>query len=193
MGFGEDGLLQVRKDLLQELHAHIDHYKSLFGGQERVDELTTTLAYFESNAGYSHWMTMLDMGRTILSFYNVVLFHLSSQQCFTSLPLMTIPMPIASRKEICIGFVNNNHFVQVFLVHGHLVPPIATNWRRYHLPACQFSEGEDEGEGEGDKSNFLQWIIAVPIESVVSVESDVPVGSVVLHLCAGPPIIVSLV
>ncbi|CAL5379154.1 unnamed protein product [Camellia sinensis] len=27
----------------------------------------------------------------------------------------TNPMPIASRKEICIGFVNNNHFVQVFL------------------------------------------------------------------------------
>lgn len=130
MGFGEDGWLQVRKDLLQELHAHahIDHYKSLFGGQERVDDLTTTLAYFESNVAYSHWMTMPDMGHLISSFYNVVLFHLSSQQCLTFLPLRTIPMPIASRKEICIEFVNNNHFVQVFLVHGHPVPPIATNW-----------------------------------------------------------------
>ncbi|XP_028063963.1 uncharacterized protein LOC114267153 [Camellia sinensis] len=136
MGFWEDGWLQVRKDLLQELHAHIDRYKSLFGGQERVDELTTTLAYFESNAAYSHWMTMPDMGHLILSFYNVVLFHLSSQQCLTFLPLRTIPMPIASRKEICIGFVNNNHFIQVFLAHGHPMPPIATNWQRYHLCAA---------------------------------------------------------
>ncbi|CAL5330385.1 unnamed protein product [Camellia sinensis] len=140
MGFGEDEWLQVRKDLLQELHAHIDHYKSLFGGQERVDELTTTLAYFESNAAYSHWMTMPDMGYLISSFYNIVLFHLSSQQCLTFLPLRTIPMPIASRKEICTGFVNNNHFIQVFLVHGHPVPPIETNWQRSSVVTTEIIE-----------------------------------------------------
>ncbi|XP_028051733.1 uncharacterized protein LOC114256313 [Camellia sinensis] len=90
----EGWMLQVKKDLLQELHAHIGHYKSLFGRHERVDELTTTLAYFESNAGYSHWLTIPDMGPLISSFYNV------------------------------------------FLVHGHPMPPIATNWRHYHLPAA---------------------------------------------------------
>ena len=31
IGFGEKGWLQVRKDLLKELHAHSDHYKKFFG------------------------------------------------------------------------------------------------------------------------------------------------------------------
>ncbi|KAL7221829.1 hypothetical protein ACSBR1_023717 [Camellia fascicularis] len=136
MGFGEEGWLQVRKDLLKELHAHSDHYKKLFGSQERIDDLTNILAYFEPNPGLDRWMTMLDMGHLISSFYQVVLVHLSMQQCLTFLPLRSIPTSVASRKEICIGFVNNNHFVQLILEPGHPIPPIATNWRRYHDPCA---------------------------------------------------------
>ncbi|KAL7193515.1 hypothetical protein ACSBR2_025178 [Camellia fascicularis] len=111
MGFGEEGWLQVRKDLLKELHAHSDHYRKLSGSQERIDDLTNILAYFEPNPGLDRWMTMPDMGHLISSFYQVVLVHLSMQQCLTFLPLRSIPTSVASRKEICIGFVNNNHFV----------------------------------------------------------------------------------
>jgi len=39
MGFGEDGWLQVGTDLLTELNSYVDHYKQLFGTQERVDGL----------------------------------------------------------------------------------------------------------------------------------------------------------
>ncbi|KAL7206120.1 hypothetical protein ACSBR2_018931 [Camellia fascicularis] len=49
MGFGEEGWLQVRKDLLKKLHTHSDHYMKLFGSQERIDDLTNILAYFEPN------------------------------------------------------------------------------------------------------------------------------------------------
>ncbi|XP_028073199.1 uncharacterized protein LOC114275367 [Camellia sinensis] len=74
-------------------------------------------------------MTIPDMGHLISSFYQVVLVHLSIQQCLTFLPLRSTPTSVASRKEICIGFVNNNHFVQLILEPGHPIPPIATNWR----------------------------------------------------------------
>ncbi|KAJ4715734.1 Calmodulin-binding transcription activator [Melia azedarach] len=83
------------------------------------------------------WMTMPDMGHLIASVYNVALFHLSIQQCLTFLPLRSVPVPTDSRKEIAIGFVNNNHFVEVFLLPGHPVPPIATNWYKFRHPCAK--------------------------------------------------------
>ena len=79
-------------------------------------------------------MTMPDMGHLISSFYNVVLVLLSVHQCLTFLPLKSSPIPPCQRKLIAIGFVNGNHFVQVFMTPGALMPPIATNWYRHHHP-----------------------------------------------------------
>ncbi|XXG51227.1 hypothetical protein AAC387_Pa02g5046 [Persea americana] len=59
------------------------------------------------------------------------------EQCLTFLPLRSVPLPYVSHREIAIGFVNQNHFVEVFLVPGHPTPPIATNWQRYHHPCAQ--------------------------------------------------------
>eukprot|EP00268_Persea_americana_P034804 TRINITY_DN3440_c2_g1_i6.p1 TRINITY_DN3440_c2_g1~~TRINITY_DN3440_c2_g1_i6.p1 ORF type:complete len:952 (-),score=86.58 TRINITY_DN3440_c2_g1_i6:87-2942(-) len=137
MGFGEDEWPQVRKDLLIELHAHVDHYRQLYGTQLRVDELIHTLSYLEDCPPHDRWMTMPEMGHLISSHYNVVLYHLSTEQCLTFLPLRSVPLPKVSRREIAIGFVNQNHFVEVFLVPGHPTPPIATNWRRYHHSCAQ--------------------------------------------------------
>ncbi|XP_028054675.1 uncharacterized protein LOC114258867 [Camellia sinensis] len=47
-----------------------------------------------------------------------------------------VPVPQLDRREIAIGFVNGNHFVQVLLQPGHPVPPIATNWRKYRHPCA---------------------------------------------------------
>ena len=113
MGFGEEGWLQVRKDLLSELHSHADLYRQLYGTQDRVDGLIHTLSDFEVCPGYGRWMIMPDMGHLISSCYNVVLCHLSLKQCLTFLPLRSEPIPTSSRKEITIGFVNDNHFVEV--------------------------------------------------------------------------------
>ncbi|XP_057488525.1 protein FAR1-RELATED SEQUENCE 2-like [Actinidia eriantha] len=137
MGFGEEGWLQVRKDLLSELHSHADLYRQLYGTQDRVDGLTHTLSDFEVCPGYDRWMIMPDMGHLISSCYNVVLCHLSLKQCLTFLPLRSEPIPTSSRKEITIGFVNDNHFVEVFLLPGHPVPPIAANWHRHHIPCAE--------------------------------------------------------
>ncbi|XP_028068166.1 uncharacterized protein LOC114270779 [Camellia sinensis] len=59
-----------------------------------------------------------------------------AQQCLTFLPLRTMPVPQLDRRKIAIGFVNGNHVVQVLLQPGHPVPPIATNWRKYHHPCA---------------------------------------------------------
>ncbi|XP_028099011.1 uncharacterized protein LOC114298595 [Camellia sinensis] len=59
-----------------------------------------------------------------------------AQKCLTFLPLRTVPVPQLDRREIAIGFVNGNHFVQVLLQPGHPVPPIATNWRKYRHPCA---------------------------------------------------------
>ncbi|KAK0590157.1 hypothetical protein LWI29_023338 [Acer saccharum] len=58
---------------------------------------------------------MPDTGHIIASRYNVVLLHISQQQCLTFLPLRSVPLPCTSRKVIAIGFVNESHFVEVFM------------------------------------------------------------------------------
>ena len=113
IGHTEDDWAQVRRDLLGELHTHKEEYITLYGSYERFEELTSILSYFEDSPGYSHWMTMPDMGHLVASCYNLVLYHLSLQQCLTFLPLRTVPVPQLDRREIAIGFVNGNHFVQV--------------------------------------------------------------------------------
>ncbi|KAJ4715747.1 Calmodulin-binding transcription activator 2 [Melia azedarach] len=134
MGFGEDGWLQVRMDLLNELKLNLQLYSPLYGMEgtrARIEKLIHALSYFESSPSCERWMIMPDMGHLIASAYNVVLFLLSLQQCLTFLPLRSFPMPIDSRREIAIGFVNNNHFVKVFLVADHPIPPVANNWYKF--------------------------------------------------------------
>ncbi|XP_028068092.1 uncharacterized protein LOC114270722 [Camellia sinensis] len=123
---------QVRCDLLKELHTHKVHYTQLYGSHDKIEELTHILSYFEPNPGYDRWMTMPDMGHPIASCYNVVLYHLSAQQCLTFLPLRSVPISQVQWREIAIRFVNGIHFVQVFMLPGHPVPLIATNWCRFH-------------------------------------------------------------
>ncbi|KAL7220942.1 hypothetical protein ACSBR2_013763 [Camellia fascicularis] len=113
LGLGENDWVQVGRDLLVELNNHRDEYVVLYESYERVEELTHILSYFENRLGFDRWMTMPDMGHLIASFYNVVLYHLSLQQCLTFLILRSSPVTLVDRREIAIGFVNGNHFVHV--------------------------------------------------------------------------------
>ena len=113
--FGENGCLPVRKDLLLELQCHSEHYSALYAVEGRIDELTHTLSYFEDCPPYDRWMTMPDMGHLIASCYNVILYHLSLQQCLTFLPLKLVPLPLLSSKDIAMAFINENHFVELLI------------------------------------------------------------------------------
>ncbi|XP_028102197.1 uncharacterized protein LOC114301438 [Camellia sinensis] len=136
IGHTEDDWAQVRRDLLGELHTHKEEYITLYGSYERFEELTSILSYFQDSPSYSHLMTMPDMGHLVASCHNLVLYHLSLEQCLTFLPPRIVPVPQLDRRKIVIGFVNENHFVQVFLQPGHPVSPIATNWRKYRHPCA---------------------------------------------------------
>lgn len=71
------------------------------------------------------------MGHLIASTYNVVVVFLSQRQCLTFLPLRSRPLA-RQCKVIAIGFVNGNHFVQVYMKARSPIPPVANNWYKYH-------------------------------------------------------------
>ncbi|KAK3185165.1 hypothetical protein Dsin_032451 [Dipteronia sinensis] len=137
IGMGENNWAQVRRDLVDELQSHYDDYMRLYGGADRVHELLHSLSFFHSNPGSDHKMIMPDTGHIIASRYNVVLLHISQQQCLTFLPLRSVPLPCTSRKVIAIGFVNESHFVEVFMYPGSPMPPIASNWFKHCNPSAQ--------------------------------------------------------
>lgn len=123
LGRGEDGWVDVRRDLLQELTTNYPLYLKLYGCKTRMAELIHALSLDgkDTFADYDRWMTMPDMGHLIASCYDVVLYHLSSVQCLTFLPLRSPPQSLGSRREIAIGFVNNSHFVQVINIYYYFI------------------------------------------------------------------------
>jgi histone-lysine N-methyltransferase SETD2 len=108
----DNAAVQVRKDLLNELYSNLTYYQQMWPA-ERIEELTETLSFFESCPERKYWMQMPDMGPLIASTYGVAFFHLSRHQCITYLPHRSAPPTTSIRKEIAMGFVNGNHFVQV--------------------------------------------------------------------------------
>ncbi|KAF8412056.1 hypothetical protein HHK36_000009 [Tetracentron sinense] len=132
MGMGEEGWRKVRIDLAYELQKHREQYANLFGDLQRVCELTKILRCEEVHASPQFWMSMPDMGHLIASYYNVVLLHISKEQCLTFLPLWSQPPTI--HKLIALGYIYKNHFVQLYMVENAPIPPIACNWTKYHDP-----------------------------------------------------------
>ena len=73
----------------------------------------------------------MTMGVVIASTYNIVLHTFDSYAagCFTHLPLRSPPLSEIGQREIAIGRINNNHFVQNFLHQLYYpIPPIPTWW-----------------------------------------------------------------
>lgn len=115
LGYGEAGWAQVRRGLLQEINTFDALYEGVFGCSERFLEIKQSLVHFEGAAPFNKWMTLPDMGYLIASYYNIVLFTISKNHSFTILPLRTPPFSNVSRRTFAIGFVNDNHFIEVFI------------------------------------------------------------------------------
>ena len=111
LGMGEDNCVQIRMDLSNELQRYHDYYALVYGGGDRVGDLSYALSFFDANPSFDHWMTMSDMDYLIALFYKTVLIRISLQQYLTFLSLRFLPIPLVSRKMITIGFVNENRFV----------------------------------------------------------------------------------
>lgn len=78
-----------------------------------MQKLRYSIAYLREGPSYEYWMTFLECDHLIASYYNVVVYLLSARQCLKFLPLQSDPLSAATWKEVAIGFVNENHFVQV--------------------------------------------------------------------------------
>lgn len=115
MGYGENEWVRVRDELLEELHTHTEHYMTIYQGTREYQDYEKCLQWCNESefAPQEHWLTMPNMGHLIASRYNCVVYFISNEISVTCLPLRTHPEPMAARKEFGIGFVNNNHFVQV--------------------------------------------------------------------------------
>ncbi|KAL8463713.1 hypothetical protein ACS0TY_034384 [Phlomoides rotata] len=107
MGFGEDDWARVRQDLMNELGKN----PTLVGR-------------------YKHWFTLPYIGFLVASVYNVAFITLSRDMSLTFLPMHSA-LP-TSPKSICMGMVNNNHFVQVYLATDRPMPLVASSWTTHH-------------------------------------------------------------
>ncbi|CAL8115639.1 unnamed protein product [Prunus armeniaca] len=107
MGFGHNEWRRVRKDLLQQLHDMSSVFKKCIREHKRYNEIERALNYFgDGFAPFFCWMTMPDMGHIIATF----------QSSETKL------------REIAIGFVDDDHYVQVHLSPDHPIPPVSKMW-----------------------------------------------------------------
>ncbi|KAL8520604.1 hypothetical protein ACS0TY_011224 [Phlomoides rotata] len=81
----------------------------VFMQEERVGEVLKSLNCFTKTARYKHWFTLPYMGFLVSLAYNVAFITLSNDISLTFLPLHSAP-PERPR-SICMGMVNNNHFI----------------------------------------------------------------------------------
>nr|XP_011464317.1 PREDICTED: uncharacterized protein LOC101300733 isoform X1 [Fragaria vesca subsp. vesca] len=137
MGYGENNWRRVRKELLQEFHRNNLTYQLLFRHAERLEEVERRLDYFDYFPPRDYWFLIPDMGYIVANCYNVVLMHFGKHlmTCFTFLPMDSTPLSMVDRREISLGFVNTNHFVQVHLTpfHPMPLPPIVDGWFKHSL------------------------------------------------------------
>ncbi|KAL8475243.1 hypothetical protein ACS0TY_030848 [Phlomoides rotata] len=130
MGFGKDDWARVRQDLMNELGKNPTLYAGVFLQEERVSKVLESLNCFIESVRYKHWFTLPYIGFLVASVYNVAFITLSRDMLLTFLPMHSA-LP-TSLKSICMGMVNNNHFVQVYLATDRPMPLVASSWTTHH-------------------------------------------------------------
>ena len=103
----------IRLELLQELNSNRQSYLQLFGSERRFKQIKHALT--PAGIGLAledKWMTFPDMGFLIAQKYKCVVLLLTRYgMSETFFPLRCAPTE--SDRLMCLGYVNNNHFMQV--------------------------------------------------------------------------------
>ncbi|KAH1188237.1 hypothetical protein GmHk_U059798 [Glycine max] len=130
LGMGQDPWSLVYTHLLIELAKFAEDYIKLFGGTDRFENLRMSLHVDGlTTVTMDKWMDITDMGYIIASRYNVILVSLSPQQNMMFFPLRSQPPGDPSvHRIICIGHVNDNHFIQINLKDCCPLPSISLLW-----------------------------------------------------------------
>ena len=130
LGWGEKSWTLIQTQLDTQIHQLPKLFSKLF--YDTVDEVRNSLKVEHLGVqGREKWMTIPDMGYPIATRYNVVFVSLSMTLNNTFFPLTIAPSMYTSRhKIIVVGFVNNNHWVQVKLKPDSPLPPVTDRWRQ---------------------------------------------------------------
>ncbi|KAL4568445.1 hypothetical protein LXL04_024058 [Taraxacum kok-saghyz] len=133
LGYDEDQWLYIRKQLLDELHNKYEVYANVFS--YGIEELETSLSFFQTNAPREHLMTMPLTGFQIANRFGVIVIFLTKRGSITIFPLWKGPEEFPYHQMITISLVYDNHYVMVQLERDFPMPTIPSYLRR-HKNSC---------------------------------------------------------
>jgi len=105
----------------------------MINDDRRYKEVSNALSYgVIENAPRDKWMTMSDMGFLIAQKFSqtVVVLSIGKGRSETYFPLCGPPPRID--RWMCLAYVNDNHFMALYLKDDCPIPPTSALWRRYH-------------------------------------------------------------
>ncbi|XP_027191682.1 uncharacterized protein [Cicer arietinum] len=131
LGWTEESWALVRSQLDQEIGLHKDVYSNVF--DDNVESVRNSLKISKLGAqGKDKWMSLPDLGYVIATLYNVILVSLSRNLNMTFFPLNKSPSKETFVQSLlAIGFVNENHWVQIKLKSDCPLPPTSQKWKDF--------------------------------------------------------------
>ncbi|XP_004509902.1 uncharacterized protein [Cicer arietinum] len=131
LGMDENCWAFIRQQCVIELQEFMSDYEILFGEENYVRQLIHNV-YVEQVASKDNWITLPEMRYVIASKFNLVVVTLSLNQSQTYFPPRSPPpTSMSDHRVIVIAFVNNCHFVQVYLKSYSPIPPTSNLWKNY--------------------------------------------------------------
>ncbi|XP_057452514.1 uncharacterized protein LOC130744341 [Lotus japonicus] len=122
---GPDSWRWVREELIKELTLYLKHYADMWGYDvAQAMHLRLTLPP-GGRATEDKWIHLSEIGYLIANRFRVFI-SMSLKSSYTYL-LMSGGAPPLEHPVVAVGHVTN-HFVQLKLVSGHPMPPIAPQW-----------------------------------------------------------------
>jgi histone-lysine N-methyltransferase SETD2 len=136
IGDSVDSYNMVYLDLSIELKQNKKRYFEVFASEERFDQIRYALIPGPAgDAPKSKWFMFPDMGFLVAQKYNtgfVLLTRSEYSETFFSLE----GEPPNREKLLCIGWVNNNHFMQIHLKPDSPIPQTSRMWDKHHLKSA---------------------------------------------------------
>nr|KAJ0197543.1 hypothetical protein LSAT_V11C700368770 [Lactuca sativa] len=109
-------------DYIHDLKVNIMHTIEFF--TDGFNEVYKSLRWFESPAPFRrHWLHMPLTGYLIANKFGVIVHILSHEQSTTCFPLWRGPEEFQPHRAITLAFVNNIHYMSVFLKGNYPMPP----------------------------------------------------------------------
>nr|GEV29787.1 hypothetical protein [Tanacetum cinerariifolium] len=139
VGLGRDENIWplIRQELLQELRYHEHDYTEILTSTG-FKFIWDTVNFSETSfSPEDKWMSMLDTGLVIASFYRRPILFISmvgntvlSSTCF---PLWSDTHESESTEPIVVARVGGSHFINLLLREGYPIPSTHPQWRTYRI------------------------------------------------------------